>query len=93
MAEKQEKSPLNVWLEEDIPLKQLPEIKKSLPALRRQNSLLAEAYARYGLLPWKRQPEGFEGHANIILAQHISTALATPLARCLSRRHGEVFAS
>ncbi|MFN7114079.1 MAG: DNA-3-methyladenine glycosylase family protein [Alphaproteobacteria bacterium] len=81
MAEKQEKSPLNFWLEGDTPLKELPEIKKGLRALRRRDPLLAAAYARNGILPWKRQPEGFEGLVNIILAQQISTAVATHLVR------------
>lgn len=90
MAEKQDKSPLNFWLEGGTPLKQLPEIKKGLSVLRKQNPLLAAAYAQNGILPWKRQPEGFEGLVNIILAQQISTAVATHLVRRLKAALREV---
>lgn len=90
MVEKQDKSPLNFWLEGDIPLKELPEIKKGLAALRRRDPLLAAAYAKSGILPWKRQPEGFEGLVNIILAQQISTAVATHLVRRLKAALPEI---
>lgn len=81
MIEKQDKSPLNFWLEGDTELKELPEIRRGLRQLRRNNPLLAAAYAKNGILPWKKQPEGFEGLVNIILAQQISTAVATHLVR------------
>lgn len=90
MAEKQEKSPLNFWLEGDTPLKQLPEIRKGLQVLRKRDPLLAAAYAKNGILPWKRQPEGFEGLVNIILAQQISTAVATHLVRRLKAALPEI---
>lgn len=90
MVEKQDKSPLNFWLEGDIPLKDLPEIRRGLRALRRRDPLLAAAYAKNGILPWKKQPEGFEGLVNIILAQQISTAVATHLVRRLKAALPEI---
>ncbi len=81
MIEKQDTSPLNFWLEGDIALKDLPEIRRGLRYLRKENPLLAAGYAQNGILPWKKQPEGFEGLVNIILAQQISTAVATHLVR------------
>lgn len=81
MIEKQDQLPLNFWLEGETELAELPEIRQSLRHLRRHHPLLAAAYAKNGILPWKKQPEGFEGLVNIILAQQISTAVATHLVR------------
>src|SRR6218665_3083063 len=79
MIEKQDKSPLNFWLEGDTQLKDLPEIRRGLRYLRKENRLLAAGYAKNGILPYRKQPDGFEGLVNIILAQQISTAVATHL--------------
>lgn len=81
MIEKQDQLPLNFWLEGETELAELPEIRRGLQHLRRHHPLLAAAYAKNGILPWKKQPEGFEGLVNIILAQQISTAVATHLVR------------
>jgi DNA-3-methyladenine glycosylase II len=83
MVEKQDKPTLNFWLEGQTALTELPEIRRGLRYLRKEHPLLAAAYAKNGILPWKKQPEGFEGLANIILAQQISTAVATHLVRRL----------
>lgn len=90
MAERQAKSPLNFWLEGEIPLAELPEIRRGLRALRRRDACLAAACRENGILPWKKQPEGFEGLANIILAQQISTAVATHLVRRLKAALPEI---
>lgn len=79
MIEKQAKPPLNFWLEGETELKELPEIRRGLRYLRKENPLLAAGYAKNGILPWKKQPDGFAGLVNIILAQQISTAVATHL--------------
>lgn len=90
MIEKQDISPLNFWLEGDIPLKELPEIRRGLRSLRRREPLLDRTIAQSGLYPWKKQPEGFEGLLNIILAQQISTAVATHLVRRLKAALPEI---
>jgi DNA-3-methyladenine glycosylase II len=79
MPEKQEKMPENFWHEGPVSLADLPEIGKGLRHLVKNHPELATVYAREKPLPWKRQPDGFEGLVRIILAQQVSTASAASL--------------
>ena len=76
MAEKQEKKPPNIWHEGPVYLHDLPEIGKGLRHLARNHPVLKAAHKRIGTLPWRLQPEGFEGLAYTILGQQVSVAAA-----------------
>lgn len=80
MPEKQEKKPPNVWYEGPVYLHDLPEIGKGIRSLVRKDSDLKAAYRRIGTLPWKKQPDDFEGLVNIILGQQVSVAAAAHMA-------------
>lgn len=80
IPEKQEKKPPNFWHEGDILLTDLPEIKKGVNALRRSHPEMRDALKRIGKLPWKKQPDGFEGLVCIILGQQVSVAAAAHMA-------------
>lgn len=79
MPEKQEKKPLNFWLAGKKPLLDLPEIGNGLAVLAHKDKNLREIYRKNGILPWKAQPGGFRGLMRVILAQQISTAVASHL--------------
>lgn len=81
--QKQEKTPRNFWLEGPTLLTDLPEIGKGLRSLLRNCPELKKPYQKNGILPWKKQPDGFEGLVYIILAQQISTAVASHLCERL----------
>jgi len=80
MPEKNEKKAPNFWHEGDVPLAGLPEIKKGLNSLSRTHPEMKEALKRIGRLPWKKQPDGFEGLVCIILGQQVSVAAAAAMA-------------
>ena len=72
---------LNFWLEGGTLLTDLPEIGRGLRSLLRNHPELKSSYKAKGILPWKKQPDGFRGLVYIILAQQISTVVATHLVR------------
>ena len=69
MPEKQAKKPPNFWHEGDVFLHDLPEIAKGLKHLVRNHPEMKAALKDIGALPWKKQPDGFEGLVCIILGQ------------------------
>lgn len=90
MPEKQAKKPPNFWFEGETALHDLPEIAKGLRALTRRHPELKEAKKRIGRLPWKKQPDGFEGLTCIILGQQVSVAAAAHMAARLRAALPEV---
>jgi DNA-3-methyladenine glycosylase II len=90
MPEKQEKKPPNFWHEGDTLLHDLPEIGKGVKSLIRKHPDLKQAYRRIGSLPWKKQPDGFEGLVCIILGQQVSVAAAAHMAARLRAAIPEV---
>ncbi len=80
MVEKTDKKPPNFWHEGDISLRDLPEIAKGVKALARTHPEMKAALKSIGALPWKKQPDGFEGLVCIILGQQVSVAAAAHMA-------------
>lgn len=80
MADKQEKKPPNFWYEGDVSLHDLPEIATGVKKLVKAHPELKDAMKRIGTLPWKKQPDGFEGLVCIILGQQVSVAAAAHMA-------------
>jgi DNA-3-methyladenine glycosylase II len=80
MAEKQEKKPPNIWYQGPCYLHDLPEIGKGLKHLGKNYPELKAAHQRIGILPWRKQPEGFEGLVYTILGQQVSVAAAAHMA-------------
>lgn len=80
MPEKTEKKAPNFWHEGDTFLHDLPEIRKGLNSLSRNHPEMKAALKRIGTLPWKKQPDGFEGLVCIILGQQVSVAAAAAMA-------------
>jgi DNA-3-methyladenine glycosylase II len=90
MPEKQEKNPPNIWYEGPCYLHDLPEIGKGLRRLTRRHPELKAAHKRIGTLPWRKQPESFEGLVYTILGQQISVAAAAHLAARLRAAMPEI---
>ena len=80
MTEKQEKKPPNIWYEGAVYLHDLPEIGKGLKHLGKNHPDLKAAHKRIGTLPWRQQPEGFEGLVYIIFGQQVSVASCAYMA-------------
>lgn len=80
----EKEKPRNFWLEGDVALSDLPEIKKGLRHLLKHHPDLKAAHEKHDSMPWKQQPDGFVGLVNIIAAQQISTAAAGTI---LTRLH------
>lgn len=76
MPEKQEKKPVNFWLEGRQPLHELPQNAKGIKDLLKKHPPLKAAMKRIGRLEWHLQPAGFEGLVCIILGQQVSVAAA-----------------
>ncbi len=90
MAEKQEKKPTNIWYQGPCYLHDLPEIGKGLKHLGKNHPELKAAHRRIGTLPWRKQPEGFEGLVYTILGQQVSVAAAAHMAARLKAAIPEV---
>lgn len=88
MPEKEKKKAPNFWHEGDVFLRDLPEIKKGIAALKKSHPQMKEALAAIGKLPWKKQPDGFEGLVCIILGQQVSVAAAAAMAMRLKDAGG-----
>lgn len=80
MAEKQAEKPPNIWYQGPCYLHDLPEICKGLKQLAKNHANLKAAHKRIGTLPWRKQPEGFEGLVYTILGQQVSVAAAAHMA-------------
>ncbi|HYD19113.1 MAG TPA: DNA-3-methyladenine glycosylase 2 family protein [Patescibacteria group bacterium] len=72
--------PPNFWHEGEVFLHDLPEIAKGIRALTRKHPEFKTAMKCIGKLPWKKQPDGFEGLVCIILGQQVSVAAAAHMA-------------
>ena len=90
MAEKQEKKPPNIWYEGPCYLHDLPEIGKGLKVLGKSHPALKAAHKRIGTLPWRKQPEGFEGLVYTILGQQVSVMAAAHMAARLRAATPEI---
>lgn len=80
MTDKKDKKPPNFWYEGKVSLASLPEIKKGVAALKKSHPEMAAQMKLIGKLPWKKQPDGFEGLVCIILGQQVSVAAAAHMA-------------
>lgn len=80
----------NFWLEGPVLLTSLPDIKKGLAHVLKHHPELKASHAEKGMIGWRKQPEGFEGLLNIILAQQISTAAAASIIGRMQEKLREV---
>jgi DNA-3-methyladenine glycosylase II len=83
----EKEKPRNFWLEGEVSLADLPDIKKGLKHVLKNHPELKASHAAKGMLDWKQQPDGFTGLVNIIAAQQISTAAAGTI---LTRLHAAI---
>lgn len=90
MTKKEKPKPRNFWLEGPTLLTSLPDIKRGLTHILKNHPELKASHAEKGMIDWRKQPEGFEGLINIILAQQISTAAAATIIGRMQAKLKEV---